>query len=539
MKSAALCAQLLLSLFAPSLFAADWSYAVRPGDTLSEIAHHYLKHPGDWARLQVLNEVKDPRRLTPGEKLRIPVDWLRQGAAMATAIHVRGDVVRVLAGAEQPLRAGDRLSVGEELRTGADSNASLRFFDGSRLLIAANSRITLARMKQYGNTGMADTAIRLHEGKLDSRVSRQQSPAARYRIESQALNLGVRGTEFRFGVAPNGPAHAEVLSGRVLAAGARGGAVVGLDAGYGTVSRADGGPSSARALAPPPRLAGLPDRVEHLPLRFAWAAGEGITRWRAQVFSEASDDILLLDDTFTEPSAKWPDLPDGRYRLRVHAVADDGLEGRNAEHVFVLAARPEAPLALAPAEGRAIRAQSVMLRWARPQGVSGFRLQLADSPKFDPLLVDESELSDVEYPVQVHDGEYYWRLASIADDGRQGPFSLAHRFSHVPPPSSPALEEPALEDDALQLRWPAGEPGQTFRLQLSPDAGFSSVLVNEQLSAPSFRLEREFLGRSVFVRVQTIDSDGVAGPYSAPQQIEVPSSLPAWPLLFVPLILAL
>ncbi|MCK9259759.1 MAG: FecR domain-containing protein [Azoarcus sp.] len=539
MKYALLCAQLIFSLFAPSLFAADWIYAIRPGDTLSGIAHHYLKKPGDWAQLQVLNAVEDPRRLIPGTSLRIPVVWLRQGAAIATAIHVRGEVVRVSSGDETPLQAGDELNAGEVLRTGADSNASLRFFDGSRLLVAANTRITLARMRQYGNTGMAETTIRLHEGNVDSRVNRQQFPAARYRVESQAMNLGVRGTVFRVGVAPGGVAHGEVVAGRVLAEGARGGKAIGLDAGYGTVASVRGGPSAAVALAHPPVLSGLPERIERLPLQFVWPAADGVFRWRAQVFSERSDDVLLLDDIFTGPVASWPELRDGRYRLRVRAVSDDGVEGLDAEHVFVLAAHPEAPLALGPNEGAVVRSSPVTLRWARPLGVSGYRLQVADNAGFDPLLVDQTDLTSNEFQVPVVAGNYYWRVASHADDGRQGPFSLVHRFSQLPPPASPDLAAPELDDDALLLRWPQGTAGQTYRLQISGDADFNTLIVDEQLFEPGFRLARESLSTSVFVRLQAIDPGGVAGPFSRPQQIEVPSSLPSWLLLLVPLMFAL
>jgi hypothetical protein len=155
------------------------------------------------------------------------------------------------------------------------------------------------------------------------------------------------------------------------------------------------------------------------------------------------------------------------------------------------------------------------------------------------LLVDRRDLTDNDYQVPVVAGDYYWRVASKADDGRQGPFGMAHRFSQQPPPASPELAEPALEDDALVLSWPLDNAGLTYRLQLSTDAAFSSLLVDERLPEPVFRLARERLGRRVFVRVQAIDADGAAGPYSHPQQIEVPSSLPSWPLLLVPLLFAL
>lgn len=51
----------------------------------------------------------------------------------------------------------------------------------------------------------------------------------------------------------------------------------------------------------------------------------------------------MLDGTFETPTAKWADLPDGRYLLRVRGTDRTGLEGLNADRAFVLKARPEPP----------------------------------------------------------------------------------------------------------------------------------------------------------------------------------------------------
>ena len=43
-----------------------------------------------------------------------------------------------------------------------------------------------------------------------------------------------------------------------------------------------------------------------------------------------------MDGVFAGPAAKWADLPDGRYVLRVRAIDAGGLEGVNAERAFTL-----------------------------------------------------------------------------------------------------------------------------------------------------------------------------------------------------------
>jgi len=49
---------LLLSAF--PVLAQDWTYRVRPGDTLWDLGGRYLKPDVPWARLQAHNRVADP-----------------------------------------------------------------------------------------------------------------------------------------------------------------------------------------------------------------------------------------------------------------------------------------------------------------------------------------------------------------------------------------------------------------------------------------------------------------------------------------------
>ncbi|HEX5394652.1 MAG TPA: FecR domain-containing protein [Rhodocyclaceae bacterium] len=517
-------------------FAGDWIYAIRPGDTLITIASDYLTKPHDWPELQTLNKVPDPKHLKPGSTLRIPLEWLRQGAAVATVIHIQGEAIRVSGNASSPLKAGDTLATGEGLKTGEASNVTLRFFDGSRLLIAQNSRIALPRLFQYGRTGMAKTTIRVLEGSVDTQVTKQHGPVADYRIESQALNLGVRGTNFRVGVESNGLTHSEVQTGLVQASAekARG---VALKAGFGTLASPGKGPAAPIALAPAPALQGLPKRIERLPLRFNWPAQPGAVKWRAQVFADRNHDVMLLDGLF-DAAAKWADLPDGTYYLRVRAVTANGLEGLNAEHEFTVAARPEAPLALAPQDGKQAHGSPTLFRWAKPVDAASFHLQIATSADFAKPLFDQAGLTDTEHKVDLADGDYVWRIASVTASGRHGPFGDAHPFKQRPIPATPSAAQSEVDSDAVNFRWSAGEPGQTYHLQIARDAAFTQLVEDRTLPKPAYRLPRGEGGR-FFLRMQTLDSDGFAGPYSQAQEIDVPAARNWWLLLLLPLLHAL
>lgn len=126
--------------------AEEWIYTVVPGDTLSRIAENHLDQPDAWRELQKLNKVADPNRLKPGMALRIPTA-LSGSAPFAEVAWVKGAAQRISSGAAATLVQGAQLRMGETLLTGADGSVTLRFADQSRVLVAANSRLTLTDRK--------------------------------------------------------------------------------------------------------------------------------------------------------------------------------------------------------------------------------------------------------------------------------------------------------------------------------------------------------------------------------------------------------
>ena len=181
---------------------AVWGYKVKPGDRLVDIAKTYQKKPDEWKQLQQRNGVTEPKLLTPGKQLNIPVGELKQGNPVAEAVLVHGDVQR-LDKSGQPvgkLSSGDILKMGDRLQTSARSTLTIRFADDSRMLVTEKSTIDLTSLVNYGKTGMADTKVQVLEGGTDSQVTPQRGPAARYEIGTPAINLAVRGTGFRIQV---------------------------------------------------------------------------------------------------------------------------------------------------------------------------------------------------------------------------------------------------------------------------------------------------------------------------------------------------
>jgi hypothetical protein len=536
----------------PSTPGAERLHRVVPGDTLIALARAHLDPAHGWRALQRLNGVADPRRLQPGRQLRLPLAWLKSEPALAEALHVRGEVTVERAGAgPQAVQAGAPLQTGDLLRAGPDSSLTLRFADGARLLLRPDSTLRLARLLQRPGGGAADTGLRLDQGSADSRVP-PLAPASpptsgsvprRYEITTPTLHLGVRGTEFRTRVDANSATHVEVIEGQVAAGGGR--AEQRLAAGQGAVAAPGARGLAASALASPPDLSAVAARVERVPLRLAWPARAGVTAWHAQVVDPAQPDRLLLDGRFDGPAARWPDLPDGPYELRVRAVGPTGLEGLDARHAFVLKARPFPPFTTQPRTGAALRGEGVRFGWTMAEGIARYRLQLAHlSPETDAAaadfsnpLADRADLAAGAHEEALPPGRYAWRVASVRGDGDQGPFGDPLPFTLRPLPAAPVLQESQVSDNALVLRWPAGEPGARYELQLAADSSFSAPLHAVQTAEPEATLPRPGPGR-YFVRVRSIDADGIAGPYGGVQQVDVPHSrwwwlLPAGLLLLV------
>lgn len=517
---------------------ADWIYLVKPGDTLSQISQTYLISTKKWPGLQKDNRVGEPRQLTPGTQLRLPIALLKREAVDAEVLNLQGPVTRTpLNGATQALDKATRLLTGDTVDTGVDATVSIKFIDGSRLLLTPKSRLVLSEMVILGKSGVAQTVMELQQGALDTRVAKQSPTAGRYEVKTRAVNLAVRGTDFRASVDPaDQVGRNEVLEGAVQASAA--GTPVLVPAGFGT-SAAPGKPASPPvALLGAPDLSGVDKRLERVPPRFQWAALSGATRYRAQIFADKTFERLLLDGVFTTPGAKWTDLPDGRYVLRVRGVDQGGLEGLNADQEFVLKARPEAPFISEPLEGAKSYGPTAKLRWSNSVVAQAYHVQVSVQADFSSLVADLPAVAGTEQTVTLEPGKYYWRVASIAAGADHGPFGDTQSFTQRKIPDSPQTEAPGMDEKQLTFHWRAGDAGAKYQLQLANELSFSKPLVDRLLpeNQTQAQVDRPAPG-TYYMRIKTIDVDGFAGPFGTPQQIVVPDDPKPW--RFLPLLLPL
>ena len=545
----------------PASDDSAWQYRIQPADTLIGLTDAYLQDSANWRELQRLNKVADPLKLVPGSTLRMPLRLLRREASVAQVVFTQGAVslVRPPAVAGTPLVAGTTVQTGDQLRTGEQGSVSLRFVDGSRLLIAPGSEVSIEQLLVYGRSALPAMKLRLNKGSADSRVEKQPSRPADYELKTPSLNLGVRGTEFRVQVSDDGQAtRAQVLEGVVtamlaganvpVAAGARttpveaGARTAPVEAGFGVATLPGQSGLQRGKLPAAPDLGSVPQLLDRIPLTLAWSAQAGVRAWRAQVFAADDFERLLLDSRSNSPKAIWgatpelAELPDGRYTLRVRAIDALGLEGLATDRPFTLKARPEPPFNRAPPANAVVYGNTLDLAWTRPANASKFRLQVASTLDFAAPQLDRSDIVDTETRITLPPGVYHYRLASIAKGDDLGPFGDPQTVTMRPIPPTPALQAPELSDKELNFRWAAAAGAARYQLQFASDAAFKQLLAEPSTDLPALTLPRPAPG-IYYLRVRSVDADGYAGPYGSAQQIEIPRS--QWPWLLVPAVLLL
>lgn len=530
------CARLLLPALA-LLFALpsahtqqDAVHVVQPGDNLYDLAQRYLDDPRQWPELQRLNQVTDPRRLRPGSRLVIPAALARPEPATADVLHVAGpaSVTTPTRIAPAPLAAGERVSEGTRIDVGDDGFVTLRLADGSMVRLSAGTQLRLRELRHAPASGQVQSGLQLERGRVDATVKPLPSSRSRFEVRTPRAVGGVRGTTFGVAVGADGDFIGDVREGGIqvsplVAAPGSAGAMV--RAGQG--ARVGGAVVVAPLLAPPD-LSGVPEVVEDASLiDLPLARDAGAFAWQVRISSDSAAEQVVRNATFAQPVARFAGLDDGDYLLAVRAVDGQGIPGIEAQRRLVVNAYPMAPLLREPRAGSRMIAPHVELLCTEGAGVVGYRFQIARDARFADVIAQTDDLERCEHTVRnLVPGAYAWRVAAVARDAQgrrdQGPYSRPVVFDVVELPPAPALPTVRGEgSDTLSVSWSAS-PGGPWRhhIQLAHDDAFSRLLDEQQLSAPSYTRPMPPAG-AYHVRVRQIDTEGLAGAWSAPQRLEV------------------
>lgn len=512
---------LLMLTTVPVVMASDWTYRVRLKDNIWDLSNRYLKSDMPWQKLQDYNKITNPYHLPPGMMLHVPIAWLRVQPALAQVIAVMGSAHVQLSGRAHPVTvaSGMMLAYGSRLSTDADASLTLQFADGSRVLMQQNSLLELDQMSAYGRTGMVDTRLRLQHGHVSSAVTPMTGAAAHFSVETPGTISSVRGTHFRV-TADSDESQTEVLTGRVDVASDH--AHVLVRKGLGIASANGSQPAQPQSLLPAPDLHCPTLPVSQLPYTFGWTALDGAKQYRVQMAPDQRFEVLLLDQVTDSPQASLPDVPDGDYAVRVRGIGDARLEGQDSACTLHISGHPQPPLVMEPLPDSKVRDTRPDFHWTQNLQAESYVWQLANDAGFTRPIATEPKLTggDVHAPQALPYGRYYWRIASRDSSGKLGPFSNAMPFDLVPEPSAPVIGKPKSSGHQVSFGWQAGMSGQRYHIQMDRDPGFQHPQVDQTVEQPLLQIQKPRSG-TWYLRVQTIDIDGYAGPWGDVQKIHI------------------
>jgi hypothetical protein len=173
------------------------------------------------------------------------------------------------------------------------------------------------------------------------------------------------------------------------------------------------------------------------------------------------------------------------------------------------------PTLTSPADNQVFQAgrnPSVELSWQPQPEADGYKLQVSRSRLFSSLEIDVRRTNTKAMTRVSDQGSFYWRVATIDSEGRQGPFSQFRRFRIV---GGIGTGSPGTSDKTppiLDLKPPFRIGGQYYMFEGKVEPGASVFLDDEEIAVEtdgSFKKLVSFnkVGRNTVV-VRAVDPSG-------------------------------
>ncbi|NCN84433.1 MAG: hypothetical protein GW808_09735 [Sphingomonadales bacterium] len=288
---------------------------------------------------------------------------------------------------------------------------TLQLEDGSRVSLPSNSKVRITRLRHLLLTDSIDYEIAIDKGRIRSKVAPLDKPADRYRVRTPVTVSAVRGTDYRTRVDEiSGTAFSETVEGEVVVATGENltsASLISVPAGSGAATTVTGAITKAELLPPPELLD--PAKVQSEPaLQFSIAPRDSVVGYRLIIASDAGFIDLVTEAEGQGTVLDIPTIPNGRYFVKVTALAADGFEGMPATYAF--------KRQLSTVGGSAEAGDfGYRFKWfGEGEGKRFYRLQILKDSKTSIPIIDESGLSrDAVTLSDLPDGDYYWRVGVI------------------------------------------------------------------------------------------------------------------------------
>lgn len=491
-------------------------------DSLINICKKYLDDPSQWRRVARINRLADPDLILPGQMLKLPIELLKGAPADSVVTFLKGDVLTKGNANEEwhALHLNDVLRAGSEVRTGGDGAVEISAEDGTVYLMRSNTSLRVKTLKR----GLKFFIQRLYlqTGRIISKIKAATGLEPRYEIQTPSAVTAARGTEFNVSVDTNNYTRAEVLEGTVDVAAMTRKAIV--NEGEGIVVKMNEPPAQPRKLLPPPELIGREPLYRAMPLSFQFKRVEGASSYKVMLTRDR-DARDVVEEIVGRPDERLDifNVDDGVYYLRSLTVDDAGLEGRlSAAEEIKVRVNPLPPLMQSPADGAEFRGKSPAFRWLAVKDATHYHLQIAEDREFSDIVVDRRDITIPEFTADsLAYKRYNIRIGSVAADGYEGDWSVITKFELVPPPPSPPVEKPLVDDTQVHIRWRTIGEGITYHFQMAKDIAFSEMLSDQRVDQAEIVLNKPEKAGTYYVRTSSIDTKGYEGSFSTPQSFAV------------------
>ena len=326
-------------------------YTVQPQDKLIVLSNTLLNDPQAWTEVAQYNGLKNPNLIITGQKLNIPLRYLKTQPSGGQVVSASGDVSM----GGQPVVIGSAIKEGSQFKIGSNSSAVIELGDGSRIKLLPNTVAEVITNREYamrdasksGSTNWFSGLMRLTGGALEAIAAKKANRATALRIETPTSTLGVRGTEFR--VAFDDPAalsaRTEVLEGMVRADNPLQAAGADLPMGTGAVVKPLEKNIKVVNLLPAPNLAGMASDVFQPLANLNLPALPGAFNYRVVIArDEQFNNIVRELKVPVGTPASLSGLANGSFYAQVRGIDGIGLEGFNSvKRIAIQDAPPPEP----------------------------------------------------------------------------------------------------------------------------------------------------------------------------------------------------
>lgn len=398
-----------MAVASPAYAAADDAivYEVKRGDSLFSLGKKYFLQSADYAAVQKINDIKNPKAIPVGKKIRIARRYLKYQPSVARIISVRGNVSHVFGGNQTSSATGVTLGEGAVLKTAGSSFATISLENGSRVSLPSNSDLRIVRLRRYLIDSSLDYDFEVGRGAARSKVAPLTNRNDRYNVKTPKAVSAVRGTEFqsRYDEA-TGADYSEVTEGAVAVA-LPGDAQTDVRAGNGLSVKADGSVINEALLATA-EIQSAGRLQKEKTVRFALPTGQSATGMRVSLATDAGFVSEIAEASATGDAVTFDNVEDGNYFARFRAVSASGIEGIPLTYAFK---RRLNSIAASGGKGDF----GYAFKWAgEGRGTLRYHFQLFRGAPTGTAMVDEAGLEGQEISVSdLPAGDYFWRVASI------------------------------------------------------------------------------------------------------------------------------